>query len=251
MLHYIMSHKTRIFGIALMLLIFISFAGKVYFIRSAADIQPAKTRSGVLRYLPIGDSYTIGESILAQNSFPAQLAQRLTADGIPTEVIANPARTGFTTRQVIDVELPVLERTHADMSTLLIGVNDWVQGISEDEFRSNISVILDRMQRNIPSGNIIVITIPDFSITPTGKLYAVNRNAKAGISRFNQIVSEESVKRTIAVVDIYSLSQTLGVTGGYVALDGLHPTGKAYTRWLKLIYPAVHTQLLKNSSPSN
>ena len=250
MIRYSSPHNTRIFGIVLLLLIVILFAGKVYFVRSAADTQPIETTSGVVRYLPIGDSYTIGETTFEQSSFPSQLAKKLTADGIRTEVIANPARTGFTTRQVIDIELPVLERSRPDMSTLLIGVNDWVQGISEDEFRSNLSAILDRMKADIPSGNIVVITIPDFSITPTGKLYAVNRDAKAGISRFNQIVSEEALKRRIPVVDIYPLSQTLGVTGGYVALDGLHPTGKAYARWIELIYPVVRTQLLKNSSPS-
>lgn len=251
MIRYVASHKTRIFGIILMTLIIISFAGKVYFARTAGDIQPSATTAGVLRYLPIGDSYTIGEGLLTQSSFPQQLAQKLTEGGTVTTVVANPARTGFTTRQVIDIELPVLERSHPDMSTLLIGVNDWVQGISEDEFHSNLSVILDRMKIDIPSGNIVVITISDFSITPTGKLYTVNRDAKTGIARFNRIISEEAAKRKIPVVDIYPLSQTLGITGGHVALDGLHPTASAYSRWLELIYPVVYAQLEKKSHPGD
>lgn len=248
MFHSMTTHKIRFFGIVLTALIIISFAGKIYLIRTAGDIASLETANGVLRYLPIGDSYTIGESVLSRSSFPQQLAQKLTEGGAPTIVVANPARTGFTTRQVIDIELPVLERSHPDMSTLLIGVNDWVQGISEEEFRANLSVILDRMQIDIPSGNIVIVTIPDFSVTPTGKLYTLNRDAKAGISRFNQIVIEEAVKRGIPVVDIYPLSQTLLVTGGYVALDGLHPTGSAYARWLELIYPVVKSQLEKTSS---
>lgn len=244
MRHFLSQHRSYMFGIALLVLACASIANKAYFAASVKNILPANTTRGVLRYVPIGDSYTIGESVSPNMNFPEQLARKLAEDGTAVQVVANPSRTGFTTAQVLAVELPVLEASHPDAATLLIGVNDWVQGVSETEFRDRLSNILDRMLLILPNRKIIVITIPDFSITPTGKLYALGRDAKTGISRFNQIITEESSKRRLPVVDIYPLSQTLGVTGGHVAFDGLHPTRKAYAKWVELIYPTFKDVLI-------
>ena len=224
-------------GIVMIVIVVLATILRVLFATTAGSTLARNSATGVLRYVAIGDSYTIGESVNVRDNFPAQLSTALTKGGMPSLMVANPSRTGFTTREVIAVELPVLERSKPDAATLLIGVNDWVVGVSPEEFKANLDIILDRMLTAIPEKRIVVITIPDFAATPTGKIYAVGRGGHSGIQHFNEIIMHEAGVRNLPVVDIFALSGTLGVIGGYVAFDGLHPSATAYAKWVELILP--------------
>src|SRR5260370_37630599 len=94
---------------------------------------------------------------------------------------------------------------------------------------------------------LIVVTIPDFGVSPTGPKYSRCRNIHAGILKFNQIVTEEARKRGLEVVDIFPISKNMGQDKSLVAKDGLHPSGKAYAEWGKIIFPAA-LELLEKSS---
>lgn len=62
-----------------------------------------KSDKKTIRYIAFGDSYTICTGTSETNEqWPTILAKHLTEYGISTELIANPARNGFTTQNVID-----------------------------------------------------------------------------------------------------------------------------------------------------
>ncbi len=86
---------------------------------------------------------------------------------------------------------------------------------------------------------LLVVTIPDFGVTPTGPKYSRGRNIHEGILRFNQIVTEEARKRGLEVVDIFPLSKKMGQDKSLVAKDGLHPSAKEYAEWKKIIFPVA------------
>jgi lysophospholipase L1-like esterase len=92
---------------------------------------------------------------------------------------------------------------------------------------------------------LLVVTIPDFSVTPDGPTYARGRNISEGIASFNKIVTEESKKRGLRVVDIFELSKKMGSDKSLVAADGLHPSAKEYAEWEKIIFPAALELLAK------
>src|SRR5947209_6987541 len=98
-----------------------------------------------IRYIALGDSYTIGEGASPNESWPTLLAQHLNREGIHIDLIANPSRTGWTTKDVIDKELPIFRDLKPDFGTLLIGVNDWVQGVDAETFRHRFVFIVDQM----------------------------------------------------------------------------------------------------------
>jgi lysophospholipase L1-like esterase len=60
-----------------------------------------------IRYVAIGDSYSIGEGASLNESWPAVLTRQLNAEGLHVDLVANPSRTGWTTQQAIDHELPI------------------------------------------------------------------------------------------------------------------------------------------------
>lgn len=201
---------------------------------------------GSVRYVALGDSYTIGEGADEDESWPVLLAKHLNEAGIKTELVANPSRTGYTTQDLIDKELPVFDRSSASFATLLIGVNDWVQGVDEKAFRKKLVHIIDHVQVKLPDKKkLVLITIPDFSVTPSGPLYSGGRDISAGIASFNNIIIEEANKRGLKTVDIFPVAKEMKNDPSLVAKDKLHPSAKEYAVWEALIFPVVKEVLSK------
>jgi acyl-CoA thioesterase I len=198
-----------------------------------------------IRYVAIGDSYSIGEGASPNESWPALMTQRLNTQGLHVDLVANPSRTGWTTKDAIDRELPIFLKEKPNFGTLLIGVNDWVQGVDAETFRKHFVHLVDQMLGVLRDKNrLLIVTIPDFGVTPTGPKYARGRNISEGIASFNKIITDESKKRGLRVVDIFELSKQMGEDRSLVAADGLHPSAKEYAEWEKIIFP-IALELLK------
>jgi acyl-CoA thioesterase I len=208
----------------------------IFFTMAGVDAQE-KDR---IRYVAVGDSYSIGEGASPNESWPAVLTRHLNEKGLRVELVANPSVTGWTTQQAIDRELPIFLKQKPNFGTLLIGVNDWVQGVDPEMFRKNFAFLVDQMLAVLPDKKrLLIVTIPDFGVTPTGPKYARGRNISEGIASFNKIVIEESGKRSLRIVDIFELSKKMGGDSSLVAEDELHPSAKEYAEWEKVILPAA------------
>ena len=209
--------------------------------------QPHTVDEGkTLRYAVIGDSYSIGEGATVRKSWPALLTRHLTMSVRPVELVSNPARTGWTTQDAIERELPLFRAARPDFGTLMIGVNDWVQAVDKATFRRRLAHLMDEMLKVLPNEKrLLVINIPDFSVTPDGPNYARGRDISAGLASFNRITTDEARKRRVRVVDIFPLSQKMRGRPELIAADGLHPSAKTYALWEELIFPTAR-ELLKN-----
>ena len=219
----------------LVLLLLPTFAMAMACVQEKIDQQAER-----IRYAAIGDSYSIGEGASPDESWPALLTRHLNAQGLHVDLVANPSRTGWTTQQAIDHELPIFVAAKPTLATLQIGVNDWVQGVDEEAFRKRFVALVDQMLGVLPDKNrLLIVTIPDFGVTPAGPRYARGRNISEGIAAFNKIVIEESARRGLRIVDVFELSKKMGTDHSLVATDGLHPSAKEYAEWEKIIFPAA------------
>jgi lysophospholipase L1-like esterase len=184
------------------------------------------------RYLALGDSYTIGESVAASDRFPVQLARQLKL-GDP-EIIA---KTGWTTDELnaaIDAAKP---HGPYGLVTLLIGVNNQYRGRDADEYRREFAALLQRAI-GFAGGNakhVVVVSIPDWGVTP----FAEGRDrTKIGheIDHFNAINREETQRAGARYADITPVSRR---NKTLVAPDGLHPSAAMYGEWVKVIAGAA------------
>jgi lysophospholipase L1-like esterase len=198
---------------------------------------------GALRYVALGDSYTIGTSVGEAERWPNQLVAALGAAPPTLALVGNPAVNGYTTRDVIADELPQLDFLRPEFASLLIGVNDVIQGVSDDEYRRNLGRIFDELAGRVGAARIIAVTTPDYTVTPAGADYGDPTTVSAAIRRYNAILTEAAAARGIAVVDIYDLSLRAGDDGRLVAVDGLHPSGAQYALWVERIAPVVRDLL--------
>lgn len=194
--------------------------------------------SQTINYLPLGDSYTIGTGVSEKEAWPTLLVNHLNENKVPVRLLDNPARNGFSTSDLIEEELPVFRKTKPDFVSLQIGVNDWVRGVSASSFQKNLRYILDEIEKGFANKKkIILLTIPDFGVTPTGKNYSRGRDISLGIKEFNEIIASEAKKRNLPLVDVFEISKEMGKDLSLVAKDGLHPSAKEYAIWEKLILP--------------
>ncbi len=197
-----------------------------------------------IRYAVVGDSYSIGEGASEEESWPALLAQHLTRSGRRVELVSNPSRTGWTTAEAIVHELPLFRAARPDFATLMIGVNDWVQGIAPAHFRQRLSHLMNEMRVVLPNDKrLLVVNIPDFSVTPDGPKYSRGRDISAGLAGFNEIIAEEAHRRALYMVDIFSASQEMRDHPELVSADRLHPSAKTYARWEAIIFPVAQELL--------
>jgi acyl-CoA thioesterase-1 len=199
--------------------------------------QPA---AAPVRYVALGDSYTIGTATRGPaERWPDQLVARVPA----LELVANLGVNGYTSRDVIEAELPALEALSPDFATILVGVNDVVQGVPEATYSQNGALILDELLAVVAARRLVAVSTPDYTVTPQGAAYGDPIVQAAAIQRFNGILGRLAADRGIAFVDIHDLSLRAADDGSLVASDGLHPSSPQYALWVDRIAPVV-TRLL-------
>lgn len=196
------------------------------------------------RFLALGDSYTIGESVAVADRWPNQLALHLRQSGI---AIADPeitAKTGWTTDELstaIDAARP--QGPYA-LVTLLIGVNNQYRGRDAEQYRKEFAVLLKRAIA-FAGGDpkrVVVVSIPDWGVTP----FASGRDrAKIGreIDLFNGINREETKRAGARYADVTPESRLAAADPTLVAPDGLHPSAKMYAQWVSVIEPQARAAL--------
>jgi lysophospholipase L1-like esterase len=193
-----------------------------------------------LRYLALGDSYTIGTALRsAGDRWPDRLVVLLGGEPPALELVANLGVNGYTSRDVIADELPQLDDLRPDFASILIGVNDVVQGVPPESYRLNAARILDDLGRSLAPSRIVTVATPDYTVTPEGASYGDPFVQAAGIRTVNAILRDLSTERGIAFVDIHDLSLRAAGDRSLVADDGLHPSGAQYALWVERIAPVV------------
>ena len=199
------------------------------------------TESSPLRYVALGDSYTIGTSVNADESWPRQLVERVAE----LKLVANLAVNGYSTDELIVDELPRLQDLRPAFVTLLIGVNDVVRGMPEQRYAANLVLILDELLGQVPADRILCVATPNYPVTPQGAAFGSPGEQRAGIVRFNRRMGELCAARGIRYVpDIFEISEAAATDRSLVADDGLHPSGAQYALWVDAIQPAVEELLL-------
>ncbi|MGN6111929.1 MAG: SGNH/GDSL hydrolase family protein [Luteimonas sp.] len=204
-----------------------------------------------MRYLALGDSYTIGEGVAADARWPVLLARALREGGVAIDEPRIIATTGWTTDELsaaIDAAGPLGEW---DFVTLLIGVNNQYRGRGLDEYRAQFEALLHRAIAFTGGrcDRVLVLSIPDWGVTRFG---AESGRDLAQVSReldaFNDAARELCARHGVAFVDIAPVSRARGAEPAMQADDGLHPSAAMHALWLEAALPAAQ-RLLSDTEP--
>jgi lysophospholipase L1-like esterase len=210
------------------------------------SVQPNLTpTSKSIRYLALGDSYTIGESVSESERWPMQLRDSLQTNGIEVEWYKIIARTGWKTKDLKEAIATSNVDDNYDLVSLCIGVNDFFQGRGLEEYKQRFQGLLEtavRLARG-RKDRVFVVSIPDYAFTP---LYQDRRETiSRGIDDFNTAAKRASLAFGVQFIDITPTSRKGLEDPQLVARDGLHPSAKQYTAWVKQMLPIVMEMLTK------
>lgn len=178
-----------------------------------------------IRYLALGDSYTIGTGLEreAQN-FPSLLAKRMTEETGSDVTLVNLGVNGYTTADLIREELPVARSSRPDIATVLIGANDIVQGSTEESYRRRLQQIYAAVLRlGLAAERVLSISVPDFSGLPGAAPFGTPSQLRARVEAFNRTAESEATARGFHYADITGISRQPDHGDGWLADDGLHP----------------------------
>jgi lysophospholipase L1-like esterase len=200
---------------------------------TSADAKPT--------FLALGDSYTIGEGVVASGRWPNQLAAALHL--APPEIIA---RTGWTTDELAAaMDVHIFHPPYA-LVTLLIGVNNQYRGRDLGNYRNEFRALLQRAIELVGSEpqRVVVVSIPDWGVTRFGRgsgrdLAQVARE----IDAYNAANVEIATMLRVRYADVTATSRDGGDHSDMLVGDGLHPSAAMYTRWLDAIKPAATAAL--------
>jgi lysophospholipase L1-like esterase len=198
------------------------------------------------RYLALGDSYTIGESVEESDRFPIQLTNKLKSQGFDIEDTQIIARTGWTTDELMAaIEKEALSHDF-DLVTLLIGVNNQYRGRDMDNYGKEFQVLLNKAVEFAKGdkNRVIVLSIPDYGVTPFGQKKGQERIAKE-IDQYNATNKEISDQAGVNYIDITEISREALIQRNLIAHDDLHPSGEMYGRWVDKMMPVV-IEILKS-----
>lgn len=188
--------------------------------------------------LALGDSYTIGEAVGAQDRFPAQTATLLNQKGLKVTDVQYVAKTGWTSADLQGaISRSQFTKTY-DIVTLLTGVNDQYQGMDLAGYSDRLAVLIGKAV--VLAGNrkdhVFVLSIPDYGVTPYGKGELKISNE---IDLFNTVNKQVASQEGVNYVDMTQLSRQVPGDAALTASDGLHPSGKQYRQWSEKLSDAI------------
>ncbi len=198
------------------------------------------------KYLALGDSYTIGQSVCETCRFPAQLKSKLLNEipgsAIDLKIIATTGWTTTNLKSAVTVQNPSNDQ---DLVTLLIGVNNQYQNkpfsLYEQEFPELVSKSIT-LAKGDPK-RVIVVSIPDYAFTPYG-------HGSSSISReidaYNNFAKNYCLQQNITFLDITDITRNGLNQPELVANDGLHPSEIAYAKFVERLLPIAKQILTEN-----
>jgi len=182
--------------------------------------------------LCLGDSYTIGESVQFAENFPNQTISQLRKDGYTFEEPEIVAQTGWTTDELQTAIDNHSVKNSYDFVTLLIGVNNQYRGRTVENYKSEFEQLLKQAIQlaNGKANHVIVLSIPDWSVTP----FAKDRDTKQiaiQIDNYNSANATIAEAHQVGYIDITPSSREAANDRSLIASDGLHPSAKEYEKW--------------------
>jgi lysophospholipase L1-like esterase len=216
-----------------------------YMLFHSANAQSLQLENPI-RFLALGDSYTIGQSVATDARWPAQLQDSLLTRGFSTNELRYIATTGWRTDNLISaIKNQDLESQNYNLVSLLIGVNNQYQNRPFSQYISEFPALLDsaiRYAGDDPS-HVFVVSIPDYAYTPFGQQSGNPNQISAQIDQYNAFNQQVADSLGITYFNITPISRLGLQYPEYVASDGLHPSGIQYTEWVKLMLDFIHTQI--------
>jgi len=199
-----------------------------------------------VRFLALGDSYTIGQGVSPIARWPVQLADSLAVRGYETQVLRFIATTGWRTDNLVNaISNQNLEDENFNLVSILIGVNNQYQNRPFSQYINEFPALVDSAIRYAggDKDHVFIVSIPDYAFTPFGQQSSNPDEISMELDQYNAFSSHIADSMQITYFDITPISRQGLAQPSLVANDGLHPSDLQYTTWVKLMLDVIDQQV--------
>jgi acyl-CoA thioesterase I len=202
-----------------------------------ASESAAPAAGGSVRYLAMGDSLTqgVGAPDEQTGAFPALLAQKWRSQGCEVE-LQNVGVSGYTAGQVLSEQVPAIGDFKPTVITFQSGGNDIVNGVTTDDYRNDVSRVLDAAKGS--GARVVVFAQNEWFRSPEGLNYGTEAELSAKRDALDAILIEEAKAHGAQFVDLRPLYKQQADQRQWVE-DGIHPTPAAYEAWATEMATAI------------
>jgi len=180
-----------------------------------------------IKYLSSGDSLTAGVGVSDyKNSYPYLVAQKLSSEN--NVELMNLARSGDTSKDVLENQLAEAVSENPNVITLLIGVNDLHNLKSLQEFENNYVQIVSTLKKT--NAKIYLLSIPYLGSEKV-VYFPYNFILNYRTKQFNNVIKKISIDYKIEFIDLYSLKKS----SDFYSEDQFHPGENGYKEWVRII----------------
>jgi lysophospholipase L1-like esterase len=189
-----------------------------------------------LKYLALGDSYTIGESVPKESNGPVQLVHQFRQKGLPFAYPDIIAKTGWNTEDLLKAILKQKPEEDYDLVSLLIGVNNQYRKKPIDIYKKEFDLLIQKgisLTAGDDPKKVLVISIPDYGYTPFGE--SMQEEISGELDEYNAVNKRITYKYGAWYVDIIDISRRSLANTDLIAEDKLHPSALQYKLWAERI----------------
>jgi lysophospholipase L1-like esterase len=188
-----------------------------------------------IKYLALGDSYTIGEGEKSENSYPLQVAEILKSEDFSFSNTKIVAKTGWTSGELLEaVEKENITPNAFDFASLLIGVNNQYKGQPLEQFKADLTKLIEVTLPYVghQKDKLVLISIPDWGVTRFGQsgIRPTDQIAKE-IDAYNEVVRLEALAYGLSFINVTDSYRIRGGISENMVADGLHPSRFIYREW--------------------
>lgn len=200
---------------------------------SVVGVKSTSTKPFV--YMAYGDSLTNGAG--AENytqTYPYALAKILAGQHLSVGVY-NRGVLGATSADLVKITAEAATTTVPDLVTIMIGVNDVHNLVSDAQFKANVVKSIQNIQKRGKTKIMLIgspyIGAPTLVREPYRTLFAYRTDA------FNTVLKNIAQWYSLEYTSLYDITYTrLSRDGAWYSRDNFHPAGTEYTAWGNLIY---------------
>ena len=212
------------------------FSGVFIALCSCNNGTKNKSELASVRYLALGDSYTIGQGIDKGECWPIQLGTKLREMGFAVDKNDIIARNGWETTDLLNA-LAEASLKNYNLVSLLIGVNNQYTKKPFETYTKEFDLLINEAIELVGENRIFVVSIPDYGVTPFGS----NNSEKIALEldEYNEYAASKCQVLQIPFINITEISRRLGDSNDALATDSLHPSGTQYGQWVEEMLPSV------------
>jgi lysophospholipase L1-like esterase len=197
------------------------------------------TLKSPVKFLALGDSYTIGESVEASKNWPHQFIDSIKAKGVNAENPVVLATTGWRTDDLMNAINNSHLASDFNLVSISIGVNNQYQGKPFSQFEKELPLLFSQALRhcNNDTTRIFFVSIPDYYFTPFGLSSKKGKTISADLDQYNAFIKLFAEKMHVPFIDVTPISRNRDEH--LTAKDGLHPSAFHYSKWVSEMLKSI------------